>query len=321
MVELSIVPYALVIAFVVSFGLMFGSFLNVVIYRLPRGMNVAYPPSSCPACGARIRPWHNVPVLGWLVLRGRAVCCGAKIGIRYPTVELLGGLLAWAIYERVVAPLPMDVSFLEALGLFVVHLALGLALVAATFIDFEHMILPDELTLGGAVLGVLSLPIREINWLDAAIGGSVGFLIVWLPFIFLYSLLRGHAGMGLGDAKLLLLAGIWFGWEGALFALAAGAIQGTIAAIAVYIATGRIEEPASVQEEREQVRVALAELEGEALEELQREIAKDPLASEPEAGLAKARLAFGPFLCLAILEYLFVGEWLVSEYLNVMRLS
>lgn len=321
MVELSIVPYALVISFVVSFGLVCGSFLNVVIYRVPRGMSVAHPPSTCPGCGQRIRPYHNVPVLGWLALRGRAACCGTKIAIRYPIVELLGGLLAWAVYEHVVSGLDTDASFLRVLGLFLSQYVLGMGLVAATFIDTEHMILPDEITLGGAALGAATIPLRDITVLDAALGGAAGFLVVWLPFIFVYARLRGHAGMGMGDAKLLLCAGVWFGWQGALFALMAGAVQGTVVALAVYLAQGRIEEPEAVRQEREEIRAALEELDGEEREALVKEIAHDPLVTEPEEGLAKARLAFGPFLCLSILEYLFIGEWLVTEYLAYVGLA
>lgn len=316
MIDLLIVPYPLVAGFAIALGLMFGSFLNVVIYRLPRDMNLAYPPSACPSCGKRILPFHNVPVFGWLLLRGKAACCGTRISPRYPLVEALGGLLAWAVLDRVVMPLPVETPFWQALLLFSVTLFLGLGLVAATFIDVEHMILPDEITLGGAALGVLTIPWRDITVLEAAIGGAAGFLVVWLPFIFLYSRWRGHAGMGLGDAKLLLLAGVWFGWPGALFTLMAAAVQGTVVAVAVYAAQGRIEEPEAVKQERAQIQQALKDLEGEELAELQAEIAKDPLAQEPEAGLSKARLAFGPFLCLAILEYLFLGDWIVQEYLN-----
>jgi leader peptidase (prepilin peptidase)/N-methyltransferase len=136
---------------------------------------------------------------------------------------------------------------------------------------------------------------------------------VWLPFDVLYRWLRGTAGMGLGDAKLLALAGAWFGWQGAVFALLAGAVQATALTLVLLVAGGGIEEPEAVVAEREQLRRDIEAAEGEEREALERELALDPLGREPEPGLSKARVAFGPFLCLAIVEYLFVGDVLLQE--------
>jgi leader peptidase (prepilin peptidase)/N-methyltransferase len=313
---LSELPYALVAGTAVALGLAFGSFLNVVIHRMPRGESVVRPTSRCPSCGAPIRAWQNVPVLSWVLLRGRARCCNAPIPFRYALVELLGGLLAWALVETVVASLPGETAWWHALGVFTVYLALGLGLLAAAFIDLEHMYLPDELTIGGTVLGLASVPLRPgAAFDDALIGAAAGFLVIWLPFDFGYRKLRGQPGMGLGDAKLVMLAGAWFGWQGALFTLLAGAVQGTLAALAVLIARGRIDEPEAVRREREELQAALEAAQGEERAELERELAQDPLAAAPEQGLGKARLAFGPFLVLAALEYLLFGKLLVDEYL------
>jgi leader peptidase (prepilin peptidase)/N-methyltransferase len=306
-------PVWFLAAFAVSVGLALGSFLNVVIHRMPRDESLSHPPSRCPACRAKIRAWDNVPVLSWLLLRGRARCCKARISVRYPLVEVLGGALAYAILEVIVSDLPYDTSGWRALGVFAVHLALGLGLIAAIFIDLEHMILPDEITLGGTALGLVSLPLRDIGWQQSLIGGAVGFFVVWLPFIVGYRVLRGHAGMGLGDAKLLMLSGVWFGWTGALFALMAGAVQGTAVALAVYAVKGRIDEPEAVQRERDELRAELERLEGAEREALEKELAQDPLALEPDEGLGRARIAFGPFLALATLEYLFFGNYLLGE--------
>jgi leader peptidase (prepilin peptidase) / N-methyltransferase len=296
-------------------GLLFGSFANVVIHRLPRGENLAYPASHCPACGAPIKPWHNLPVLGFLWLRGRARCCKAPISWRYPTVELLGGLWALAVMRALVLDLPLATPLWRAGLLFAVHLALGIMLLCAIFIDLDHMLLPDALTLGGAALGLVSAPLRGLDLLDSALGAAMGFLVVWLLFVEGYRLLRGFPGMGLGDAKLLALAGAWFGWRGVLFALLAGSLLGTLTAIAVYVARGRLEEPESVVRDREELERALEELEGEEKEELARELAKDPLFLKPGSGIGQARLAFGPFLAVATLAYLFVGPALIDEYL------
>jgi leader peptidase (prepilin peptidase)/N-methyltransferase len=296
-------------------GLLFGSFANVVIHRLPRGENLAYPASHCPACGAPIKAYHNLPVLGFLWLRGRARCCRAPISWRYPAVELLGGLWALAVMRGLVLDLPGDTPFWRAGLVFAVYLALGILLLCAIFIDLDHMLLPDALTLGGAALGLVSAPLRGIELSESVLGAVIGFLVVWLLFVEGYRLLRGFPGMGLGDAKLLALAGAWFGWRGVLFVLLLGSVLGTLTALAVYVARGRLEEPESVVREREELARELELLEGEERAELERELAKDPLFLKPGSGIGQARLAFGPFLAVATLVYAFVGVGLIEEYL------
>ncbi len=298
-------------------GLAFGSFSNVVIYRLPRGESLVSPGSRCPSCGKPIRGYDNVPVFGWLLLLGRARCCGVKISPRYPLVEALGGLAAWAVFETRVATLPLDTLWWKALALFALYFALALGLVCAAFIDLEHMILPDEITLGGAAVGILSVPLRtDVSLLEAIAGAAIGFLMVWLPFDVLYRVIRGQPGMGLGDAKLTLLAGAWFGWAGAVFVLLAGAVQGTLVALTVFLVQGKIEEPDAVKREREEIRAAIEEAEGEDRRLLEEELAKDPIADEPEEGFGKSRMPFGPFLALALIEYLLFGRALFEEYLS-----
>jgi leader peptidase (prepilin peptidase)/N-methyltransferase len=286
------------------FGLLWGSFLNVVIYRVPRGMSVVNPPSHCPACGAKVRPFDNVPVLAYVWLRGRARCCKAPLSPRYPLVELLGGALSAAIVEGIVLALPPDTGAGTVVAVYLADLALALGLTAAAFIDAEHMFLPDGITIGGAVLGFVTAPLRGLGFASSLTGAAIGFLVVYGPFVVLYGRLRGRPGMGLGDAKLLLLAGAWFGWQGALFTLFAGAAQGTVGAAILLLAKGRIEEPEAVRRDREEIlRAAEA---GD--EEAKRLIDEDPLAVAPGAGLGQARIPFGPFLILACLEYLFFGE-------------
>lgn len=299
-------------------GLVWGSFLNVVIYRVPRGLSVVRPGSQCPGCGTPIKPWDNVPVFGFLLLRGRARCCGAKLSPRYPLVEAIGGVVGLAVLEAVVLRMPGATSAGLAGAVFVVHFALALGLIAAAFIDLEHMILPDTVTLGGTILGLLSAPLRGVAILDSFVGAAVGFVIVWLPLIVLYSKLRGRAGMGLGDAKLLMLAGAWFGWEGALFVLGAGAIQGSIVALAVLLWQGKIEEPEAVRREREELRDELLTMTAEERAQAESELEADPLAHEPGEGLGQARIAFGPFLILAALECMLIGkDTLLGWFLGV----
>lgn len=303
----------------VSLGLVFGSFLNVVIHRLPRGENLAFPASHCTSCGTPLRAFDNVPLLGWLLLRGRARCCKARISPRYPLVEALGGLLGGALIQVAVLTLPLDTPLWQAGLLFAVELALGLGLIAAAFIDLSHMYVPDSLTLGGALLGLVSVPLRpEATFTASLLGAAVGFLVVWLPFDFLHRLLRGKPGMGLGDAKLVMLAGVWFGWQGALFTLLAGAVQATLTVGAIYLTQGRIEEPEAVKQEREEIARELEQLPAEERALLEAELATDPLAGEPEQGFGKARIAFGPFLVLAALELLVFGDFIREELVGVL---
>jgi leader peptidase (prepilin peptidase)/N-methyltransferase len=310
-------PYWFMAGIAVSLGLAFGSFANVVIHRLPRGESVVRPASRCPGCGKPIRGSDNIPVFGWILLLGRARCCGIRISPRYPLVEALGGLAGWAVLEMRVATLPPDTVWWKGLVLFALYFALVLGLICAALIDLDHMILPDSITLGGALVGIASVPLRDdVTFVESIAGAAIGFSMIWLPFDRLYRLIRGRAGMGLGDAKLTLLAGAWFGWPGAVFILLAGAVQGTLVAVVVFLTQGRIEEPEAVKREREEIKAAIEAAEGEERRLLEEELAKDPIADEPEEGFGKARIPFGPFLALALIEYLLFGRALVEEYVS-----
>lgn len=303
--ELDLAPWFVrVFAFV--WGCLWASFVNVVVYRVPRGMSVVRPGSHCPGCGAAVRALDNVPLLSWVLLGGRARCCGVRISPRYVVVELLGGVMALAIAEVVAAELPGGATLFHAAAIFLADLALALALMAAAFIDLSHMFLPDVITIGGTLFGLATPGLRDLTWFDALLGAAVGFGGVWFPFVFAYQALRGRPGMGLGDAKLVMLAGAWFGWPGAAFALFAGALQATVVAILVVLVRGRIEEPEAVRADREELHRAAAEGDAEAIQAL----AEDPLATAPGEGFMAARLPFGPFLCLAIIEWMLGRDWI-----------
>jgi leader peptidase (prepilin peptidase)/N-methyltransferase len=311
--EVSLQP-GLLRAFAFAWGALWGSFVNVVVYRVPREMSVVRPGSHCPGCGAPVAAYDNVPIVSWLLLRGRARCCGVRISPRYVVVEALCGLIGLALYEVVVRPLPGDTSLLHAGSMFLGDFALAMGLVAAAFIDAEHMYIPDPITLGGTVFGVLTPSLRGLGWLDVLEGAAIGFVGVWLPFIVGYKALRGRPGMGLGDAKLAMLAGAWFGWPGVAFAIFAGAVQATVAAGIVLLVRGKIEEPESVVQDREELQKAAAE--GD--EEAKKLIELDPLAVAPAEGVMGARLPFGPFLCLAILEWMLLGRLIVDRWLPLL---
>ena len=160
------------------FGLVVGSFLNVVVYRLPRGESLLLPGSHCPGCDAPLAPWDNVPVLSYLWLRGRCRHCGVRISLRYPAVELTTGLLFGAMVLRHGAA-PMTL----------VWLVFAAALLAAALIDLEHCIIPDEISLGGLVLALLAVPGAEV-WagspfgaalVRSAAGAALGGGAFWLP--------------------------------------------------------------------------------------------------------------------------------------------
>jgi leader peptidase (prepilin peptidase)/N-methyltransferase len=298
-------PLWILRGFVLFSGLIWGSFLNVVIYRLPREMSVVRPASHCPGCGKPIAGYDNVPVLGYLLLRGRARCCGVKMSPRYPLVELLGGLLSLAILEAIILKMPDSTPAVRALAVYLADFALCMGLVAAAFIDAEHMFLPDSITFGGIVVGLTTATLRGLPFVQSLIGAGVGFVGVWFPFTFLYKRVLGRTGMGLGDAKLLALAGAWFGWQGAVFVLFAGAIQGSLYALALRVLGIEHELPEAVKADIEELKKEAAAGDPEAIEAL----AGDPLA-EAHAG---PRMPFGPFLILGCLELLFASDWITAK--------
>jgi len=182
--------------------------------------------------------------------------------------------------------------------------ALCMGLLAAAFIDAEHMFLPDSITYGGTALCIATATLRGLPFTHSLIGAGAGFLGVWIPFNFLYKRVLGRTGMGMGDAKLLALTGAWFGWQGALFVLFAGAMQGSLYALVLKVLGIESQLPAAVQEDLAELR-RLAE---EGDEEAKQELEDDPLAES-----ASPRMPFGPFLILACLELLLAGDWITRK--------
>lgn len=287
---------------VFALGASVGSFLNVVIYRVPLGVSVARPASRCPACETPIRLRHNVPVLGWLLLRGRCAACSAPISARYPLIELATGLLALALFVDLVGG-PVDAArladprfTLDVLVPFVLYLTFVGVLIACTFIDLDWFILPDGLTLAPLPLGVLAALASGaaigVTWQDALIGAAAGGAVV-LVIIFVYGALTGRDGMGGGDWKLLALIGAWLGYQGLPFVLFAASVQGL--AFAVIFRRS----------------FAVAELPPDPLD-----VASLPAPSAPPASSSPAEpvpfrqlaVPFGPFLALAAVEYLFFRD-------------
>jgi leader peptidase (prepilin peptidase)/N-methyltransferase len=227
-------------------GLVVGSFLNVVIHRLPRMLeaewaaqaaefegreppaaarfNLWTPPSRCPSCEARVRPLHNVPVLSWLALRGRCASCRAPIPLRYPLVEALtAALSAWTAWR-----LGWGLAGAGAL-------VLVWYLIAMSFIDADTTLLPDSLTLPLMWMGLLInldgsfVPLRE-----AVIGACAGYLSLWLVYQG-FKLLTGREGMGYGDFKLLAALGAWLGWQMLLPILLLSSLAGASIGIGLWV--------------------------------------------------------------------------------------
>jgi leader peptidase (prepilin peptidase)/N-methyltransferase len=216
-------PYLIAALFALVTGLLVGSFLNVCICRMPKGESVVFPPSHCPNCDYRIRWYDNIPLVSYLVLlRGKCRGCGTRISLQYPVVELLNGLLTLALFLR--------------FGPTLLFLALFLfcsALVVITFIDLEHQIIPDEISLSGIVIGfVFAFFLPGHSWLDSLLGillGGGSLLLV----AYGYQWLTGKEGMGGGDIKLLAMMGAFLGWKSILFIIFASSLVGSVIGVTI----------------------------------------------------------------------------------------
>jgi leader peptidase (prepilin peptidase)/N-methyltransferase len=162
-----------------AWGAAWGSFFNVAIYRWPRGMSVVTPPSHCPGCGTPIRAWNNVPIVGWLFLRGKASCCGTSISPRYPLVELLAAVLCVAIAELWVVRAEPGTLLLHAGIETLLYFAFAGGLLIVTFVDLEWMEIPDEVSLPCAALGLVSAPFRADPGLWSAAVGAGAAPRIW----------------------------------------------------------------------------------------------------------------------------------------------
>jgi len=218
------------VIFVAVAGLVLGSFFNVVIYRLPRGLSLMRPPSSCPGCGARIKPYDNVPVLSYLVLGGKCRKCGRKISAVYPAVEgltALGFVLVFFNSGR-------------ALGLeFFAGCVFTSALIVLGFIDYYHQILPDAITLPGLVLALAYSFFRDdLSFRGALVGALVGAGFLLLVYG-AYYLIRKKEGLGMGDVTMLLMIGATLGLMKTLLTLILGSFAGALVGVYVILRRGK----------------------------------------------------------------------------------
>ena len=234
-------------------GAMIGSFLNVVIHRLPLEQSIVFPSSTCPKCRNAIKPYDNIPILSFLALRGRCRSCGARISPRYPGVEALTAALFAAVtwHDGLSFALAFDLAFTAAL-------------IALVFIDAEHMILPNAITYPGILFALVTrlavpylagpthfedlpqlililpakLPLGAVSLIGALIGALAGGGSLWLMG-FLWEKLRGVEAMGFGDVKMMLMVGAYLGWRLSIQTILLAAFTGSLAGIAVMLQRGQ----------------------------------------------------------------------------------
>lgn len=275
----------IIITVVFIFGLLVGSFLNVCIVRLPRDRSIVSPPSHCPRCRASIKFYDNIPVVSFLLLRGKCRNCGEPISWRYPAVELLNALMsAWTVHEFGIG------------GEAFLIMALCSSLIVITFIDFDYQIIPDVITLPGMLVGLTLAPFfmsalsdplpfhldyllpHAGPYLTGFINSFIGLLLGGGPLLAIgwaWEKLRHVEAMGGGDVKLMGMVGSFLGWKGALLTIMLGALVGSIAGLILIV------------------------LNRHKMEKV---------------------IPFGPYLALGTLVTAFYGSDIISSYLGLMRL-
>ena len=242
-------PLPVICAAVAAFGAVIGSFLNVVIHRLPREESIVFPNSRCPACGAAIGPLDNIPILSYAILRGRCRNCRAGISARYPAVELLTAILFALVtwHDGLTFALPFDLVFVSAL-------------LALVFIDAEHMILPNAITYPGLVFALVArvavpylvgephfddlqslaagpladLPLWGASLVGALIGALAGGGTLWMMG-WLWEKLRGVEAMGLGDVKMMFMVGAYLGWRLTVLTIFLAVLSGSLTGIVLML--------------------------------------------------------------------------------------
>jgi leader peptidase (prepilin peptidase) / N-methyltransferase len=283
-------------ACIFAFGLLVGSFLNVVIARVPSGQSIVHPRSRCPRCGHALAWFENVPLLSWLILRARCRACRAPISVRYPAVELLTGCLYLACWLR------FGPSWGLARGLLLVGF-----LVPLTFIDLEHWLLPFELTLPGIAVGILSS--APLGWdvlRDSVLGAAAGLFFFWG----LESLVRwvlGKEGLGAGDKWLAALLGAFLGWQPLFGVVLLSNVQGAVVGSALLVLRGRAGPDAlPVPTRAAESNSGIPSPDASALAE--GSLAAPVAVEEDDWTPGPTHLPFGPWLALAALELTLLGS-------------
>ncbi|MGF1484859.1 MAG: prepilin peptidase [Opitutales bacterium] len=322
-------PWVL-LAFFFVFGACWGSFLNVVVYRLPAGKSLSKPPSHCYGCGKPIRWYDNLPILSWCLLRGKARCCGATFSMRYAIIEALTGLLFALCWWQFGPETPLKALAAMVFVFF---------LLAGSFIDLDTMELPDVFTVGGAVLAVLlsfALPsmhgftgevwIQEMmrSGMTAMVGVLVGSAVVLWILVLAEAVLKKEA-MGFGDVLWVGFIGGFCGWQGGVFAVFGGALLGSIGMLPILLVQ-RMSGSKAPHASSEALPSPCASLDPKAaigdVSRMMRQrdaAAKGEALNEADAGQLVGRaIPFGPWLALAgLLYFLLVGEYVDAWFADV----
>jgi leader peptidase (prepilin peptidase)/N-methyltransferase len=303
-------------AFVAVLGLLWGSFANVCIYRwppsdeFPNGRSVVKPGSHCFACKTPIRWYDNVPLASWLWLRGRCRACKAPFSPRYLIVEALTGLLFALAWWATTADLPAELRglvhaepFDVRLIRFAIYAAFILVMVVITFIDLDHKLILNKVTVPSiALFYVLGLLLPERAWWDGLVGIAVGYGVPWAIGEAYYRA-TGREGLGLGDGMLLALVGALLGWKGVVASLFGGSMIGSVLGLAVLAIARRRGAPSA-----DEVAPGTTP---PADERRARSDEADAGAGDGDApSLMRTELPFGPFLAMAAVFYLAAEPWI-----------
>jgi leader peptidase (prepilin peptidase)/N-methyltransferase len=214
---------AVLLVYVTLLGLIFGSFFNVVIHRVPRGQSLWSPPSRCPKCGARVVARDNVPILSWIALGGRCRHCQTPISIQYPIVEFVTGCVFLVIaWWTPVGPLLVS------------RLVFASALIVLFAIDLEFQILPNAITLPGILVGMVFSVLTPIGWLNSLVGAALGAAILY-GIAGAYYLWRRQEGLGMGDVKMLAMVGAFLGWQAVFVTLILSSFGGALVGIGLML--------------------------------------------------------------------------------------
>jgi leader peptidase (prepilin peptidase)/N-methyltransferase len=290
------------------FGLIVGSFANVAIHRLPLGESIVFPPSRCPKCRRAIRPWQNLPVVSWILLRGRCASCREPISARYPAVELLHGL-GFALIVWKFGPLPFTL----------VLLSFFFAMVVLAFIDWDHQILPDLITLPGILIGLAGslLPGALVDWKEAGLAASFGYLAFMLVADG-YARLRGIEGLGQGDWKLAAMMGAFLGGQRLMLTVLLASFSGMT--YGLIQAWRQRREELLLPEPAEPILPLPPEAEPETAGAASStpEAATLTIAPEP-VSIGKFKLPFGTFLAACAIFVLFSGDPILIWYASLFR--
>ncbi len=287
-------------------GAVWGSFLNVVIHRMPLGASLVYPPSACASCGAGIRWYDNIPIFSYLILRGRCRACSAGYSPRYMLVELMCGVLSLALFRALALPIEALDPLIDAAWQWLWLQTFVYGLVAIAFIDLEHFYIPDEISIGGVIIalaGAHFLPVAAPQ--DHTLGALAGAGFLGLVWAIGWLIYRREA-MGLGDVKLLAMIGAFLGWQALPFVLFAAAVQALAATLIARLYTQVTGRPAGFG-------MTTAELDAFFDEE-----------GRYADGGQHTAIPFGPFLALGALEALFFGSdllWQAAEAVNRLLLG